>query len=80
MQSPMVRTLPIQSLFWIFLRIGAAAFGDTGPVLVLLEREFIEKRAVLTPEDITEALTYTKILPGSTVVQIVAYLGYKLGG
>jgi len=80
MQSPMVQSLSKQSLFWIFLRIGAAAFGDTGPVLVLLEREFIEKRAVLTPEDITEALTYTKLLPGSTVVQIVAYLGYKLGG
>ncbi len=68
MQTQMVRTLPTRSLFWIFLRIGAAAFGDTGPVLVLLEREFIEKREVLTHEDITEALTYTKLLPGSTVV------------
>ncbi len=28
----------------------------------------------------TEALTYTKLLPGSTVVQVVSYLGYKLGG
>ena len=25
-------------------------------------------------------LTYTKLLPGSTVVQVVAYLGYKLSG
>jgi chromate transporter len=25
-------------------------------------------------------LTYTKLLPGSTVVQVIAYLGYKLGG
>jgi chromate transporter len=24
--------------------------------------------------------TYTKLLPGSTVVQVVSYLGYKLGG
>jgi len=29
---------------------------------------------------VTEALTYTKLLPGSTVVQVVAYLGYKLSG
>jgi chromate transporter len=34
----------------------------------------------LTAEDVTEALTYTKLLPGSTVVQVVSYLGYKLGG
>ncbi len=80
MQEQIVRALPKQSLFWLFLRIGAAAFGDTGPVLALLEREFIEKRHVLSHEDITEALTYTKLLPGSTVVQIVAYLGYTLGG
>jgi len=80
MQEQVARTLPNQTLFWIFLKIGIAAFGDTGPVLALLERDFIEKRAILTHTDITEALTYTKLLPGSTVVQIVAYLGYTLGG
>ena len=34
---------------------------------------------VFTREDVTEALTYTKLLPGSTVLQMVSYLGYKLG-
>src|SRR6266705_5238765 len=32
------------------------------------------------PADVTEALIYTKLLPGSTGPQVVAYLGYKLGG
>jgi chromate transporter len=54
--------------------------GDTGPVLALIERELIDRRGVLTRADVTEALTYTKLLPGSTVVQIVAYLAYRLGG
>jgi chromate transporter len=40
----------------------------------------VTKRQWLTASDVTEALTYTKLLPGSTVVQVVAYLGYKLGG
>ncbi len=35
---------------------------------------------MLTKEQVTEALTFTKLLPGSTVVQVVAYLGYRLGG
>lgn len=65
---------------WLFLKIGAFAFGDTGPLLATVERELVDDRHVLTRNDITEALTYTKLLPGSTVVQIVAYLGYKLGG
>jgi chromate transporter len=37
-------------------------------------------RALLTPESVAEALTYTKLLSGSTVIQVVAYLGYRLGG
>src|SRR3989449_3167795 len=64
----------------IFLRIGATAFGGLGAALALVERELVAKRQWLTTADVTEALTYTKLLPGSTVVQVVAYLGYKLGG
>jgi len=64
----------------IFLRIGAMAFGSLGAALVLVERELVTKRQWLTAADVTEALTYTKLLPGSTVVQVVAYLGYKLSG
>jgi chromate transporter len=64
----------------IFLRIGAVAFGGIGAALALIDRELVNRRQWLTAEDVTEALTYTKLLPGSTVVQVVSYLGYKLGG
>ena len=67
-------------LSWVFLRIGAVAFGGLGAALALVERELVTKRQWLTAADVTEALTYTKLLPGSTVVQVVAYLGYTLGG
>lgn len=70
--------LSLGALAWVFLRIGALAFGETE--LVLIERELVERRRVLTHQDLTDALTYTKPLPGSTVVQIVAYLAYRLGG
>jgi chromate transporter len=56
------------------------AFGGLGAALALVERELVDKRQWLTAADVTEALTYTKLLPGSTVVQVVSYLGYKLGG
>jgi chromate transporter len=74
------RPLPLSSLAWAFLKIGALAVGDTGPVLAMIERDLIDRQGVLTRDDVTEALTYTKPLPGSTVVQIVSYLAYKLGG
>jgi len=72
--------LALASLGWIFLRLGATAFGGLGAALALIERDVVEQRRALTRADVTEALTYTKLLPGSTVVQVVAYLGYRLGG
>ena len=68
------------ALGWVFLRIGALAFGGLGAALALVERELVDRRRWLTSADMTEALTYTKLLPGSTVVQVMAYLGYTLGG
>jgi chromate transporter len=72
--------VPALTLGWIFLYIGATAFGGLGTTLALIERELVTKRGMLTPADVTEALTYTKLLPGSTGPQAIAYLGYKLGG
>lgn len=69
-----------RTLGWVFLRIGVVAFGGLGASLALIERELVTKRQWLTAADVTEALTYTKLLPGSTGPQVVAYLGYKLSG
>ena len=66
-------------LFLTFFRIGWIGFGGLGSVLALVEQELVKRRRVLTAADITEALTYTKLLPGSTVVQVVGYLGWRLG-
>ena len=67
-------------LAWIFFRIGAVAFGGLGGTVALLEEELARRRALVSHERIADALTYTKLLPGSTVVQVVAYLGWSLGG
>lgn len=63
-----------------FLMIGLEGFGGLGAVLTLINREVVERRRWLSQVDITEALTYTKLLPGSTVVQVVAYLVWKFNG
>jgi chromate transporter len=63
-----------------FLRIGALSFGGLGATLALIEHEFVERHAVISRAAVTDALTHTKLLPGSTVVQVVAYLGWRLAG
>src|SRR5262245_39449313 len=67
-------------LAWIFLRIGAVAFGGLLSTLALIERELVVQRPALTKDGITEAVAHINLLPGSGGPQTVAYLGCKLGG
>jgi len=64
----------------VFLYVGALSFGGLGATLALIERSLVTRLGVLTPADLTAALTHTKLLPGSTVVQVVAYLAWRLHG
>ena len=67
------------SLGWAFLLIGAFAFGGLGATLALLHRDLVSRHGWLRSSDVTEALAYTKPLPGSTVVQVVTFLGWRMG-
>lgn len=62
------------------LRLGALAFGGLGATLALLQRGLVDQRRWLQERDIGEALAFTKALPGSTGIQVVAYLGWRLNG
>lgn len=64
----------------IFLGVGLTAFGGLGATLAVIHRELVDRRQLLTAGQITEALTFTKPLPGATAFQVVAYLGFRLGG
>jgi len=63
-----------------FGRLGGQAFGGLGPALALVERELVSRRRWLATTDVRDALTYTKPLPGSTVVQVMTFLGWRLAG
>ena len=65
---------------WELLRLGAFAFGGLGATLALLQRGLVDRRRWLEQQDISEALAITQALPGSTGIQVVAYLGWRLRG
>lgn len=70
----------VLTLGWVLLRLGAFAFGGLGATLALLQRELVDRRRWLRPHDISEALAFSQALPGSTGIQVVAYLGWRLRG
>ncbi len=65
---------------WEFMRLGSLAFGGHGTTLLLLQQRIVERRRWIQQKDVSEALAFTTALPGSTGIQMVAYLGWKIGG
>jgi chromate transporter len=76
----MTTSISLARVGWVFLHVGALSFGGLGATLALIETSLVTRLGVLTRSDVTGALTHTKLLPGSTVVQVVAYLGWRLRG
>ncbi len=70
--------LPVMAL--AFLVLGAQAFGGQAVTIALLQRDLVERRGWLRREDIPQALTWASILPGSTNVGMVSYIGQRLRG
>lgn len=74
------RTVSLIGLAFALLRLGAFAFGGMGSTLALLRSDLGARRGWITDQDVAEALAITQTLPGSTGVQVVAFLGWKLAG
>jgi chromate transporter len=78
--TPRGESCDLASLALASLRLGVGAFGGLGATIALINRDFVDRRRWLDKTDLSDALAFTKPLPGSTGVQVVAFLGWRLGG
>ena len=60
------------TLVRVFFWIGPQSFGGQPILEGLLVRSFVEERGWTTEQEIADAFTFTRFLPGPTVVQAVA--------
>ena len=68
---------PLQTLLAAFLRLGATAYG--GPAMMAhLRQECVGRRHWLTEQDFKEGMALCQTIPGATMVQMSAYIGYRL--
>ena len=61
------------------LAIGTLSFGSASRI-VLYEDAVVRARGWLTDEEFSEVLTVAQLLPGPNLVNLSAYLGYRLVG
>jgi len=67
-------------LFLTFLRIGATSWGGFMALISMIQKKVVEKDKNLEGTDIMEGISLASVLPGPMAVNVVSFVGYKLGG
>lgn len=72
--------VPLWDLFWIFLRIASTSFGGFMAMISMVENVVVQRRKLLSSNDMLDGVSLASILPGPMAVNVVAYVGYRLRG
>jgi chromate transporter len=72
--------MPLFSLFLIFVKIGAILLGGGYVILPIMTNEFVDKRNLVTHEDMIDYFALSQSLPGIIAANISMFVGYKLRG
>lgn len=72
--------ISLAELFWIFFKIGSVAFGGFMALIGVIESIIVDRRKLLSHEDMLDGISLANLLPGPQAVNCVAYVGYRLRG
>ena len=67
-------------LFLIFLKIGAILLGGGYVILPIISDEFVDKRNLITHDELIDYFALSQSLPGIIAANITMFIGYKLKG
>lgn len=70
----------LPGLFFLFLRIGATAFGGFMSLVSIVQTELVDKRKCIAQSDMLNGISLASILPGPVAVNVVAYAGFVIRG
>lgn len=67
-------------LFWTFLKIGSTAFGGFMSLISVVESFVVQRRKLMTHEDMLDGISLAAVLPGPMAANVIAYVGYRIRG
>ena len=70
----------LTTLFVSFFKIGAFTFGGGYAMIPLIEREVIDRRRWVAPEEFLDLLTLAQSVPGPVSLNTAVFIGYRLRG
>jgi len=71
---------PLSALVLYFLRLGAVGFGGPIALVGYMQRDLVEDRKWVSPEDYKEGLALAQLAPGPLAAQLAIYLGWVRAG
>lgn len=64
----------------VFLKVGTLGFGGPFALLALMEKEVVQRRGWLTPEEFAQSTAIGTLTPGPIFFSAAAHVGYQLRG
>lgn len=71
--------LNLIKIFLIFTKVGAILIGGGYVILPILMNEFVEKRHLITHDELIDYYALSQSLPGIVAVNISLFIGYRIG-
>ena len=68
------------SIFAYFFKIGCFTFGGGWAILAQMEQEFVNKRQIITKDELLEMVAVGKSAPGIMITNISLLFGYHVAG
>ena len=78
--SPATEPCSLPQLLGYFLRLGAFGFGGPIALCGYMQRDLVEQRGWIAPEDYKHGLALAQLAPGPLAAQLAIYLGWTKGG
>ena len=75
-----MKKLSLFKLYLIFLKIGAILLGGGYVILPIVTNQFVDKRKLISREDLVDYFAISQSLPGIIAANISMFIGYKLRG
>lgn len=79
-QAPANGPITLAGLWWMFLRIACTSFGGYMAMISVLQHTVIQRRKLMSDQDVLDGISLASALPGPVAVNVVVYVGYRLRG
>lgn len=79
----MIPTKKAKNLFSLlleFVRFGCFTFGGGWSIIAQMRQLYVEKKQVITDEELLDLTSVAKSLPGTMIANVAMLCGYRVGG